>query len=60
MNWKKLGSLTGATLTNASFQFSFPALGKKIKVSLRPTFKNLHFQSKDELKNTMSQFEFHC
>ena len=33
---------------------------KKIEVSLRLTFKNLHFESKDELKKNMSQLEFHC
>ena len=60
MNRKKLRSSTRATLINANFQFSFCELGKKIEVSLRPTFENLHFESKDELKNTMSQFEFHC
>ena len=60
MNWKKLRSPTRATLTNANFQFSFCELGKKIEVSLRPTFKNHHFEPNDELKNTMSQFEFHC
>ena len=59
MNWKKMGSSTRATLTNANFQCSFCELGKKIEVSLRPTFENLHFESNDELKNTMSQFEFH-
>ena len=31
MNWKKLGSSTRATLTNANFQFSFCELGKKLK-----------------------------
>ena len=46
--WKKLGGLTRATLTNAS-----------LKLSLRPTFKNHYFESKDELQGTMSQFEFH-
>ena len=33
---------------------------KKTEVSLRLTFKNFHFESKDELENTMSKFEFHC
>ena len=60
MDWRKLGSSTRATLTNSNFQFSFCEFGKKIEVSLRLTFKNLHSESKDELKNTMSQFEFHC
>ena len=64
MNWKKLRSptltITNAALANAKFQFSFCELGKKIEVSLKPIFKNLHFESKDELKNTMTQFEIHC
>ena len=48
MNWKKLRSPTRATLTNPSFQ-SFCELRKSLKYSLRPTFKNLSFESKDEL-----------
>ena len=32
---------------------------EKIEVSLRPTFKSPNFESKDELKNIMLQFEFH-
>ena len=59
MNWKKLKTPTRATLTNANFQFSFCELEKKIEVSLRLTFKNPN-SSKDELKNTVSQIEFHC
>ena len=47
-----------ATLTNPNFQ-SFCELGKGLKYSLRPTFKNPNFESTDELKNAMSQFEFH-
>ena len=45
---------------NANFQFSFCELEKKTEVSLRLTFKNLNFEFKDELKNNISQFEFHC
>ena len=45
---------------NANFQFSFCEIEKKSEVSLRLTFKNLNFEFKDELKNNMSQFEFHC
>ena len=30
-----------------------------MEVSLGLTFKNPNFESKDELKNTMSQFELH-
>ena len=48
MNWKKLRSPTRAALTNPSFQ-SFCKLGKSLKYSLRNTFKNPHFESKDEL-----------
>ena len=59
MNWKKLRSRTRATLTIPNFQF-FCELGKSLKYSLRPTFKNPNFESKDELKNAMSQFEFLC
>ena len=55
-----MGSPTRATLTNANFGFGFCELGKEIEVSLRPAFKNLHFESKDDLKNSMSQFGFHC
>ena len=55
MSWKKLLSPTRATLTNNNFQ-SFCELGK----SLRPTIKNPNSEFKDELKNAMSQFEFHC
>ena len=35
---KKLGSSTRTALTNATLQFSFCELGKKIEGSLRPTF----------------------
>ena len=59
MNWKKLRSPTRATLANPNFQ-SFCELGKILKYCLRPTSKNANFESKDELKNTMSQFEFLC
>ena len=55
-----MGSRTRGTLTNANFGFGFCELGKEIEISLRPTFKNLHFESKDDLKNSMSQFGFHC
>ena len=44
-----------ATLTNSNLKFSFSELRKRTEVSLRPTFKNLNFESKDELKNTISQ-----
>ena len=60
MNLKKMGSPTRATLTNANFEFAFCELRKKIEVSLRPIFKNLHFESKDDLKNSLFQFGFHC
>ena len=48
MNWKKLRSQTRATLTNPSFQY-FCELGKSLKYSLRLTFKNPNFESKDAL-----------
>ena len=50
MNWKKLRSST--TATNLNFQ-SFCELGKSLKYSLRPTFKNPNFKSKDELSSTV-------
>ena len=59
MNWKKMRSQTRATLTNPIFQ-SFCELGKTLKCTLRPTFRNPNFESKDELKNAMFQFEFQC
>ena len=59
MNWEKLRTPTGATLTNTNFQ-SFCESGKSLGYSLRPTFKNPHFESKYELKKVMFQFEFHC
>ena len=52
MNWKILRSPTTATLININFQ-SFCKLGKSLKHSLRPTFKNLDFKSKDELSFTV-------
>ena len=52
-------SPTKATLTNSNFQ-SFCKSGKSLRYSLRSTFKNPNFESKNELKNAMSQFEFHC
>ena len=52
-------SQTRATLTNPIFQ-SFCELGKTLKYTLRPTFRNPNFESKDELKNAMFQFEFQC
>ena len=58
MKCKKLKRPTRATLGN--LQFSLCGLGKKIEVSLRSTFKNPNFESKDELKNTKFKFEFHC
>ena len=39
MNWKKLRSPTRATLTNL-FLKSFCELGKSLKYSLTPSFKN--------------------
>ena len=59
MKWKKLRSSTRTILTNANFQFSFYELGKNWK-DQRPTFKNPNFEFNDKLKNTVSQFEFHC
>ena len=56
MNWKKLESLTRGK--NASFQFSFCELGKKL--SLRFPSKNPNVESTDDVNNTMSHFEFHC
>ena len=55
MSWKKLLSPPRATLTNNNFQY-FCELGKR----LRLTIKNPNFKFKDELKNAISQFEFHC
>ena len=45
---------------NANFQFSFCEIEKKTEVSLKTHIQNLNFEFKDELKNNMSQFEFHC
>ena len=42
------------------FPIFLEKIRKKIKVSPRPLFKNANFESEDELKNTASQFEFHC
>ena len=39
---------------------SFCELGKSLKYSLRPTFKNPNFESMDEFKNAMSQFKCFC
>ena len=58
MNWKQLTSQTRSTI-NANFQFLFCELGKKAEVGPKPTFENPSFESKDELKNNMSQFDFH-
>ena len=55
MDWKKLRKPTRVTLTNPDFQH-FCYLGKSLKCSLTPTIKNQNFESKDELKNAMSQF----
>ena len=52
MNWKILTSPTTAILTNLNFQ-SFCELGKSLKLSLRPTFKNSNFKFKDELISTV-------
>ena len=51
MNWKILRSPTTAR-RNLNFQ-SFCELGKSLKYSLRPTFKNPNFKSKDELSSTV-------
>ena len=59
MNWKKLRSPSRATLTKFNFQ-SLYKLGNILKYNQRPAFKNPNFKSKDELKNAMSQFGFHC
>ena len=48
MNWEKLGSPISSKLANLFFR-SFCKLGKSLKYSLTPTFKNLSFESKDEL-----------
>ena len=56
MNWKIMRSPTTATLTNPNFQ-SFSELGKNLKYSLRPTFKNRNFKSKDELSSTVENKE---
>ena len=56
MNWDRIP--TKATFKYPSFQ-SFCELGKSSKYSLRPTFKNYNFKSKDELRKAMSQFELH-
>ena len=50
MNWKVLRSPT--TATDLNFQ-SFCELGKSLKCSLKPTFKNPNFKSKDELSSTV-------
>ena len=55
MDWKKLRKPTRVTLTNTDFQH-FCYLGKSLKYSLTPTIENQNFESKDELKNAMSQF----
>ena len=39
MNWENMRSPTRATLTNPNFQSSCE-LGKRLKYSRRPTFKN--------------------
>ena len=52
MNWKILRSPTTAALANLNFQ-SFCELGKSLKYSLRPTFKDPNFKSKDELSSTV-------
>ena len=59
MNWKRLRSPTRATLTNAKFQFPFSELGKKSELILKHTIRNPNFESKYELQNTMSQFQFY-
>ena len=50
MNWKILRSPTTATLTNPNFK-PFCEFGKNLKYSIRPTFKNPSFESKDKLSS---------
>ena len=50
MNWKILRS--SAAATNLNFQ-SFCELGKSLQYSLRPTFKNPYFKSKDVFSSTV-------
>ena len=52
MNWKILRCPTTATLTKPNFQ-CFCELGKSLKYSLRPTFRNSNFESKDKLSSTV-------
>ena len=59
MKWENFRSATTGTLKNPSFQ-SFFVLGKISKYSLRLSFKNPNFESKDELRKSMSRFEVHC
>ena len=54
INWKKLWSSVRATLTNPNSLF-YCELGKNLR---RPTFKNLNFEFKDELKNVCSNLSF--
>ena len=52
MNWKILRSPTTAIFTNPNLQY-FCELGKYLKFSLRPTFKNPYFEFKDKLGSTV-------
>ena len=51
MNWKILRGPAAAKLTNPNFQ-SFYELGKSLEYSLRVAFKNLNFESQDELSSS--------
>ena len=59
MKWEKLRNATTGTFKNPSFQ-SFYVLGKISNHSLRLSFKNPNFKSKDELRKSMSRFEVRC
>ena len=52
MKRKILRSATTVTLTNPNFQY-FCELGKSLTYSLKPTFKNPNFESKDKLSSTV-------
>ena len=51
MNWKIWSSPTTATLTNPNFKY-FCEL-RSLKYSLRPTFENAVFESKNKLSFTV-------
>ena len=59
MNWKILRSPTTTILTNPNFQY-FCRFGKSLKYSLRPTFGNPNFESKDKFSSTVENIgNFH-